>query len=234
MTTGPQEPKSGTPQFYDRLVAETRVAREKFLQLPFIQAAFKGDISREAYIEYLCEAYHHVRHTVPLIAEVRRRIPEDRVPLHIVLEDYVLGRQGHEKWILHDIKEAGGDADAAKARAPSPATNALVNYAYDTVRNVTPVAYFGMAFVVEATGSKLAAYTVDTLMHKLGLPQKCFSYMLSHGNTEMEQMDSFEVLMAQITDPEEQEAIIDMACGLYPLYSAIFQHVADTIEENSG
>lgn len=226
MTDHPDSQPSSA-NFFERLTAETAGDKAALLSIPLIQAALRGEISKEVYIEYLSEAFHHVRHTVPLIEEVRARIPENRPALHIVLHDYVVERQGHEKWILQDIEKAGGDPEAAKNRTPSAATRALVDYAYDFVLQENPIGYFGMAYVVEGTGSGLATNTVDKLMDRLGLPKKCFSYMLSHGNTDLEQMDSFETLMAQITDPEEQHAIITMAKRLFGLYGDVFQAIAD-------
>lgn len=220
--------------FYERLIIETAAERDTFLSIPFIQAALKGSITRDAYIEYLSEAFHHVRHTVPLIMDVRMGIAEERSALHIVLHDYVLERQGHDKLMLRDIDTAGGDAEAARVRDPSPATKALVDFIYDYVREKNPMGYFGMAFVVEGTGSNLATDTVAKLMHSLDLPKNCFRYMLSHGNTELEQMHSFEVLMAQITDQAEQDAIIEVAKRMYGLYGDIFRTVSDNAGFGKG
>ena len=81
--------------FYDRLVAEVEAERKAFLALPIIQAALRGEFTREAYIGYLSEAFHHVRHTVPLIETVRSRIAPDRSTLLEALSDYSLERRGY-------------------------------------------------------------------------------------------------------------------------------------------
>ena len=81
--------------FYDRLVAEVEAERKAFLALPIIQAALRGEFTREAYIGYLSEAFHHVRHTVPLIETVRSRIAPDRPTLLEALSDYSLERRGY-------------------------------------------------------------------------------------------------------------------------------------------
>lgn len=212
--------------FYDRLVAEVEAEREAFLAVPIIQAAMRGEFSKEAYIGYLSEAFHHVKHTVPLIETVRSRIEPNRFALLDALSDYSLERKGYEKWILQDIKNSGGDADSVQAGEPAGATEELLDYMYHYVRNINPIGFFGMLFIVEITGSQLADHTVKQFMATLGLPKKCFSYLLSHSSEDMNNIDFFKTLMAQITDSSEQEAIIQVAKHVYGLYGNIFQSIA--------
>ena len=60
-----------TGRFFDRLVAETREEQARFAMTPQLIAGLTGQISRMDYIAYLTEAFHHVRHTVPLMQEAR-------------------------------------------------------------------------------------------------------------------------------------------------------------------
>jgi hypothetical protein len=46
--------------FFQRLVAETEPERNYLLSSRQIQDGLRGQISRETYISYLTEAYHHV------------------------------------------------------------------------------------------------------------------------------------------------------------------------------
>lgn len=218
-------PTAITKSFYNRLVVETEDERNAFLALPIIKAGLNGELPRDTYLGYLSEAFHHVKHMVPLIATVRANIPENRTALHSALADFTLEKQGNEKWILSDIRNAGGDAESVQAGEPASATEELLAFAYDFVNRVNPVGFFGMIYVIEATGSELATHTVEKLMASLGLPKNCFSYLLSHGSLDLESMDLFKVLMAQITDAEEEDAIIQMARNMYRLYGGIFKDI---------
>ena len=72
-------PMPPLPPFHERLVAETRAAREDFLRTPIIQGVLqRGEVSLPSYIAFLTEAYHHVRHTVPLLAACRAALPAGR------------------------------------------------------------------------------------------------------------------------------------------------------------
>ncbi|WP_286830523.1 MULTISPECIES: TenA family transcriptional regulator [Kordiimonas] len=219
--------QSGAIAFYDRLVAETEVDRAAFMALPIIRTALKGGLSKDVYLGYLSEAFHHVKHTVPLMALVNERLDEKHTAFQIGLAEYALEKRGQERWILHDIEHAGGDADAVKNGTPANETQALVDFAYEYIRQVSPMAIFGMIFVIERTGSGLAERAVEHLMETLGLPRKCFSYLLSHGFADLSEISFFEGLMAQVNDPKEQDAIVYMAKRMYGLYGQVFQAIAD-------
>ena len=53
--------------FHQRLLQETESERERMLRIPIIGRALQGLISRDDYIAFLGQAYHHVRHTTPLL-----------------------------------------------------------------------------------------------------------------------------------------------------------------------
>lgn len=213
--------------FYDRLVAEVQSDREAFLALPVIQAGIRGEFTKEAYIGYLSEAFHHVRHTVPLIEMVRIRIAPSRRVLLDALSNFSLERRGYENWILQDIKNSGGDADKVQNDEPSEATEELLAYMYDQITRHDPIGIFGMLYIVEITGSKLARQTVKQFMANLGLPKKCFSYLLTHSSEDMDNPDFFETLMTQITDPDEQDTIVRVAKHVYGLYGNIFVSIGE-------
>ena len=52
---------------YEKLLAATAAERETLLNLPLLRAGVAGQVGREAYIAFLAEAYHHVKHTTPLL-----------------------------------------------------------------------------------------------------------------------------------------------------------------------
>ena len=61
--------------FFKRLVEETTASRNTLLSAPIIQRCLVGDVSLTSYMAFLQEAYHHVRHTVPLLTATRDALP---------------------------------------------------------------------------------------------------------------------------------------------------------------
>ncbi len=213
-------PSAGMP-FFDRLVAETREAQARFAMVPQLQAGLTGRISRADYIAYLAQAFHHVRHTVPLMEEARARL-EARPMLVEALDEYIAEETGHEFWILDDIDAAGGSGSVVAMTAPAPATAAMVEHAYRTIREGNPAAFFGMVYVLEGTSIAMASSGADAVRKTLGLPPEAFRYLTSHGVLDQDHMQFFERLMNRIDDPDDQAAIIRMANEMFALFGAMF------------
>ena len=53
--------------FYQTLIDQTEKERNELLTVPILQDAVKGKISQNDYHRFLIEAYHHVKHTTPLL-----------------------------------------------------------------------------------------------------------------------------------------------------------------------
>lgn len=192
--------------------------------MPQLQAGLAGQIDRATYIAYLTQAYHHVRHTVPLLKAARSRLADK--PLYArALDDYIEEETGHEHWILADIAAAGGDAQAAAASPPSPATAAMVAHAYDVVENGNAAGFFGMVYVLEGTSIALASNGASAVQSSLGLPPEAFSYLQSHGALDIEHMKFFARLMNSVDDPADQEAILAMAKAMFGLFGGMFASI---------
>ena len=59
--------------FFDRLVHETSPAQDAFMSIPILHQALQQGIDRTLYLRYLEQAYHHVRHTCPLLSAAASR-----------------------------------------------------------------------------------------------------------------------------------------------------------------
>src|ERR1700736_6197620 len=105
--------------FYDRLVTETTKDRKAFLATPTGKHAIHNGASRSLYLDFLTEAYHHVKHTFPLLALAASRTSDERYQDALV--EYMEEERGHEKWILNDIRALGGDPDTVRGGQGGPA-----------------------------------------------------------------------------------------------------------------
>jgi acyl-CoA synthetase (AMP-forming)/AMP-acid ligase II/pyrroloquinoline quinone (PQQ) biosynthesis protein C len=222
-----------TFRLFDRLVLRTLPAWARLLRVPQIRAGLAGNISRATYSAYLAQAYHHVRHTVPLMQEARARLGH-RPALIAALDEYIEEETGHEHWILNDIAALGDDPQRAVALGPSPATKAMVDHAYRTIREGNPASFFGMVYVLESTSIALASQGADALRTSLDLPSTAFSYLQSHGALDQDHMRFFQSLMDSIDDPEDAAAIIAMADRIFDLFGALFATIAMEFEHEAA
>ncbi len=221
---------AGTLPFFDRLRLETQAEQAALFMVPQIQAGLTGTISRSAYIAYLGEAYHHVKHTVPLMQAARARLPEGKSFLIRALDEYIAEETGHEHWILSDIRNAGGNAEAVRNGQPNRATQAMVDHAYAFIRDVNPAGFFGMVYVLEGTSTMLATRGATAVQEALGLPANCFSYLTSHGALDLDHMKFFETLVNRLDDPDDRRAVIDMAKAMFGLFADMFRGIPLTEE----
>lgn len=209
--------------FHEQLARATAPGREFLLAAPVIQRALAGNVTRELYVAFLTQAYHHVRHTVPLLMAVGARVPDRHAWLRESILHYLEEETGHDEWILNDIERAGGDRAAAAASVPAVATEAMVAYAYDIVMRGNPLGFFGMVHVLEGTSVALALNAAGRIQQALDLPVTAFTYLRSHGELDKEHINDLAAILARFTDEADREAVIRCARGIYWLYGQMFR-----------
>lgn len=208
--------------FYDRLVAETAAERNAFLAIPLIQQTLKSGAPPEVYAAFLGQAYHHVRHTFPLLALAASLTTDERYQDALV--EYMEEERGHEKWILDDIAAVGGDAAAVRDGEPGHACRVMVGYAYYAIERISPWAMLGSVHVLEGMSVLLADRVADAMQSRVAAKEgDGFSYLRSHGGLDVEHVAFFRTLADSIEDPEVQRIVIEQSKTFYRLYGQIFR-----------
>jgi pyrroloquinoline quinone (PQQ) biosynthesis protein C len=208
--------------FFEHLQQRTAAERAELLGIPVIQDSLAGRITRARYAAFLREAYHHVKHTVPLLMACGSRLGDGRARLRAAVEEYIAEERGHEEWILDDLRACGEDAEAVRAGAPAPATELMVAYVHDYVARVNPVGMFGMVHVLEGTSSAIATRAAEAIAHALQLPPAAFTYLASHGSLDQEHVEFFRKTIEGLT-VEDQGSVVHVARMVYRLYGDIFR-----------
>jgi len=216
--------------FYQKLLQATEKERNALMSTTLITEGAKGNISLEVYRAFLTQAYHHVKHTTPLLMSCGGRLPGHYEWLRTAIGEYIEEEMGHQEWVLNDIAECGGDKEAVRAskspeNSASLATEVMVAFAYDMISRVNPVGFFGMVLVLEGTSTSVATQAGETLIKSLNLPKKAFSYLLSHGSLDISHVSFYESLVNQITDENDQACLIHSAKIFYQLYGNIFRTI---------
>jgi pyrroloquinoline quinone (PQQ) biosynthesis protein C len=212
-------------KLYDRLLSETLAEKDYLLSAPIIKKCFSGDISNADYIAFLSQAFHHVKHTVPLLMAVGTRLKDDQEWIREAVAEYIEEEIGHQEWILNDIAASGGNKEAVRHSQPAFETEMMVSYAYDLVNRTNPLGFFGMVHVLEGTSVAVADNAADSIQGALGLPKGAFSYLRSHGSIDIEHVKFFEDLMNKIDDKATQDLIVNSAKKFYRLYADIFRNL---------
>ncbi len=208
--------------FYEQLIAATAAERAHLLAAPVIADCLQGRVSGASYLAFLGQAYHHVRHTTPLLMTLGGRLPERLAWLRRAVADYIDEEIGHEEWILNDIAAAGGDAATVRNSQPELPAEVMVAYAYDLLNRGNPAAFFGMVFVLEGTSVALALQAADRIQEALALPNAAFSYLRSHGTLDQEHTRHLADLLARMV-PDDQADVLRSARVFYKLYGDVFR-----------
>ena len=209
--------------FFDQLQEQTKAEREYLLSAPIIAQVMAGTVSPASYVAFLGQAYHHVKHTVPLLMACGARLPERLEWLREAIAEYIEEEYGHQEWILNDIRACGADADAVRVETPNLPTELMVSYVYDQINRCNPVSFFGMVNVLEGPSIALATQAAGIIKGELGLPPQAFSYLTSHGSLDIEHIAFYEKLMNRLEEPADKAAVVHTAKVVYRLYGDMFR-----------
>jgi pyrroloquinoline quinone (PQQ) biosynthesis protein C len=209
--------------FFEQLQQATQAEQAELQSVPIIRKALAGQVTLKQYVAFLTQAYHHVKHTTPLLMACGARLGDDKEWLREAIAHYIEEEIGHQEWILNDIAACGADAEAVRHGKPAFATELMVAYAYDTIARGNPVGFFGMVHVLEGTSIQLAINAADTLQQSLGLPKQAFTYLNSHGALDLEHVDFFRDLVNRLDSEEDKACLVHCAKAVFRLYGDIFR-----------
>jgi pyrroloquinoline quinone (PQQ) biosynthesis protein C len=209
--------------FFEQLQHATQTEQAGLQSIPIIRKAVSGQVTLEQYVAFLTQAYHHVKHTVPLLMACGAKLGDDKEWLRAAIAHYIEEEIGHQEWILNDISACGADAEAVRRGQPAFATELMVSYAYDTIARGNPVGFFGMVHVLEGTSIQLATHAADVLQQSLGLPKQAFTYLTSHGSLDLEHVDFFRDLVNRLDKDEDKDSLVHCAKAVFQLYGDIFR-----------
>lgn len=218
--------------FHDRLLAETTRRRAAFVAIPVISDTLERGVDLALYLDFLASAYHHVRHTCPLLGLALSHCGPDDAVYRAGLLHYLEEEKGHEEWILDDIAALGGNRAAVARTVPPLAVRTMVAYAYFAIERVSPYALLGMVHVLEGMSVALARAAAGAIREGLNLSGGSggFSYLNSHGLLDEEHVDQFAKLLEGIDSPARRAVVIQAAKDFYQLYGDVFRALSGTKE----
>ncbi len=210
-------------EFFKQLQQATQEEQGYLMSSTIITQCMQGQVSLDSYIAFLAQAYHHVKHTVPLLMACGSRLPERLEWLREAVAKYIEEEVGHQEWILNDLQACGIDKEKIRNSEPNFETELMVSYAYDTAARKNPVGFFGMVNVLEGTSIILATNAASIIQEKLNLDDHAFSYLNSHGSLDIKHVEFYENLMNKLDDDDDKQAVIHCAKAVFILYANIFR-----------
>jgi pyrroloquinoline quinone (PQQ) biosynthesis protein C len=208
---------------FQELLHETASARQEFTQIPLIQEVLRNGASKDLYLDFLGQAYHHVKCTAPLLASAASRCGAEDYVYQTALFEYIEEERGHELWILEDIEALGGDADKVRRSTPRLPCKVMVGHAYYLIDRVSHYCLLGMVHVLEGMAVALASKAVSAIRSTLAASNdEGFKYLTTHSDLDVEHAKVFENLVDKM-DRRHLPVVIEAATDFYKLYGDVFR-----------
>lgn len=205
---------------------EARTLVEALDRHPEARRLFDGSTDTAGYAAWLAQTYHYVRWTTPLLARAGGRLK--RLGRHPVLAELLLQKsseeQGHERWLLADLKNLGWTREQVERFELRPAVAAYVAWNRFTAEAGSPTAFLGTAYVLEYLSVYRAGQAVERLLQRDAIPniRKAVTFLRGHAGADEAHVEELAAVLRLLTDPEEQAAILLSARTTRALYAGMF------------
>lgn len=221
-----QAQEQSSTDWTDALDHEARMLVGALDMHPGARQLFDGTISAEGYAAWLAQTYHYVRWTTPLLARAGRRLK--RLGRHPWLAELLLQKaseeQGHERWLLADLKNLGWTREEVEGVGLCPSVAAYVAWNRFTAEAGSPTAFLGTAYVLEYLSVHRAGDAVERLLARGAIPNigKAVTFLRGHAGADGEHVAELAAVLRTLTDSEEQAAILLSARTTRALYLGFF------------
>ncbi|WSC96793.1 iron-containing redox enzyme family protein [Streptomyces sp. NBC_01754] len=164
------------------------------------------------YRTYLCAMHTVVRASVPLMERARERAlllaarGDDPVagPLAAYLAGHIREEEGHDTWLLEDLRAAGARPGDALAPMPAPVVAALAGSQYYWIEHHHPVALLGYIAVLE--GYAPADGLTSRIARLTGLPDAALRTVREHAALDTGHLDDLHAALDALPLTPRQEA----------------------------
>ncbi|MDQ0796284.1 hypothetical protein QFZ58_004772 [Streptomyces sp. B1I3] len=163
------------------------------------------------YRAYLCTMHAVVRASVPLMlrARDRARLLETRGdpsagPLASYLTEHIREEEGHDGWLLDDLRAAGVPPGDALRPMPAPVVADLAGAQYYWIEHHHPVALLGYMAVLE--GYAPSATLTSRIARTTGLPDAALRTVREHAALDTGHLDDLHALLDRLPLTRGQEA----------------------------
>lgn len=168
------------------------------------------------YHRYLCTMHAVVRASVPLMLRALERarlldVRGDRLagPLAAYLREHIQEEQGHDAWLLEDIRAAGSLPGDALGPMPAPAVAALAGPQYYWIEHHHPVTLLGYIAVLE--GYAPAPDLTSRIARTTGLPAAALRTVREHAALDTGHLDALHALLDRLPLTRGQESDVTVS-----------------------
>ena len=196
-----------------------------------MQALWEGHADKDLYTAFLQETWHYVRYTCSTLRCAGERM--HKLGQHAGLADVLIEKSkeehGHDFWALSDLAALGVSEQAIRATSPSPSVAAYIAWTHYMASSPFPVAYLGVAYVLENLAVERAGVAADNLRKagRIANIDAAVSFLAGHGVSDVGHVAELENVLQSVANPVERDAILGSAVAARLAYAGMAENLND-------
>lgn len=177
---------------------------------------------KKIYAQLLIETYHYVKHSCLLMDLAQSLMTEERfLPLRDYLRGHIGEEQGHELWLLQDLKHLGLSADEVRDTFPCDPVVSMVGGQYFLIRELSAASIMGYIYVLEAQPPN--SEHLRQLAARYSIPLEAMSTLLEHSDIDVSHAHALKETLDSATFSDRERALLvrsatstaSQLCGLF-------------------
>ena len=216
--------------FTSELVTLTDERLQALEAHPVMQAMLAGQVSQQAYADFLIRLYPVVSNFCPMMAAAIG-VCADRLPeLRRFLYEHVQEERGHEHMVLNDLRALGvTDAVHIPLQRPAPPVQALLAFNYHGIATEHPSCVLGMVYVLEILSSLYGDKVARALSRNMELPLSSgFTFLDSHASLDEDHMAELRQLLQHDECIDASQCILNSIAVNFHLFTDLMSYRDDS------
>jgi len=183
--------------------------RKAFDAHPVFVALQAGTFSRTAYLAYLRETFHLIRHTTATFARAVAHVPDTHRGFRGWLLDQAVDEHNHDLLCITDIEALGEHPAKFVSAHPRRGAWGLITQGYYIAEH-NPLALLGFLLTTEGLGAAYASKYADVLTSPLyGYKSNQVTFLRAHGGFDIKHFDDVKRFMDDLdADDALRDAIL--------------------------
>ena len=210
------------------LEASEHEYKQAFDAHPVFLALQKGTFGKQAYLAYLRETFHLIRHTTPMFARAVSYVPESQRSFRGWLLDQAVDEHNHDLLCITDIEALGEEPHKFLSAHPRRGAWGLITQTYYLAEH-NPAALLGYLLTTEGIGASYAAQYADLLTSPVyGYKSNQVTFLRAHGGFDIKHFDEVKKFLDDLDADDELRDAILAARRFTIMYYA--QMLADSLD----
>jgi len=198
-----------SPALMQRLETAASRMLAWFERDPFGRRLLRGEVTRAEYAGFLAQSYHYVRWTMPLLESAGAQLRASRPALAEAFLVKAREEDGHERWILRDLRALGLSAAEVAASAPSRGVEAYVAWNRMIAESPQAIGLLGTAYVLEVASDRVAGKIAGGLVERSRIPgvSGAVRFLRGHAAADPGHVAELNVILEREVRPEDEEIV---------------------------